>query len=373
MKKFILFFIVFSSIYSFAQTPTHFESPLVFSDLFNNSDTLILGYDSFATDSLDPHLGEAIVPQVPPSYFGVRFQLPTDTSLYTLKDFRFGCGQPFYYEHLFDLSYAPGSSIIDIDWEWGFDLWMVYIIDPSTGQNLATLQSFYDSSYYSIPASMEKIILGIQYDGPLSWPEYQVTSPNGGETLIGGEYFTITWWSNGIIPPGKLWYSIDAGNTWELISDSLWFANNNYEWLVPYISSNQCLVRVGYFPCAYDQSDDYFTITYPVTVENEKELPAEFSLEQNYPNPFNPTTIIKFKIPRGFAASPFTKGGTQGGSVTLKVYDILGNEVATLVNEEMPAGEYEVEWNASDLPSGIYFYHLQASSFVETKKMIFLK
>ena len=94
-------------------------------------------------------------------------------------------------------------------------------------------------------------------------------------------------------------------------------------------------------------------------VENEFQ-PLAFQLEQNYPNPFNPSTKISYSIP-------------QQGNVTLKVYDLLGNEVATLVNEEKPAGGYEVEFNASDLSSGIYFYKLQAGSFVETKKMTVIK
>ena len=89
-------------------------------------------------------------------------------------------------------------------------------------------------------------------------------------------------------------------------------------------------------------------------------LPVKFALEQNYPNPFNPITTIKYSIP-------------QNSQLTLKVYDILGSEVATLVNEEKPAGVYEVEFNATKYSSGIYFYQLQAGSFVETKKMILVK
>ncbi|AFH50016.1 Hypothetical protein IALB_2313 [Ignavibacterium album JCM 16511] len=99
-------------------------------------------------------------------------------------------------------------------------------------------------------------------------------------------------------------------------------------------------------------------------VENEKQIPTEFSLAQNYPNPFNPSTKIRFIIPNV---------GSELAQTVLKVYDILGNEVATLVNEEKPAGVYEVELDASQLSSGIYFYKLQASSFTETKKMTVLK
>jgi hypothetical protein len=89
-------------------------------------------------------------------------------------------------------------------------------------------------------------------------------------------------------------------------------------------------------------------------------LPSNFSLDQNYPNPLNPTTNIGFQI-------------AQFGFVSLKLFDILGNEVATLVNEEKPAGNYKVEFSAAGLPSGIYFYRLQSGPFVQTKKMILMK
>ena len=93
--------------------------------------------------------------------------------------------------------------------------------------------------------------------------------------------------------------------------------------------------------------------------------PHTINLSQNYPNPFNPITIISYTIPDA--------GTSHNELVKLKVYDILGNEVATLVNEEKSAGSYEVEFSGENLPSGIYFYKLQAGSFVEIKKMVLLK
>ena len=93
----------------------------------------------------------------------------------------------------------------------------------------------------------------------------------------------------------------------------------------------------------------------------------DFILYQNYPNPFNPTTKIKYSIPRS------TEYYSVLQNVTLKIYDILGNEVATLVNEEKPAGIYEVDFNASKLVSGIYFYRLTTPNNSETKSMILLK
>jgi hypothetical protein len=108
--------------------------------------------------------------------------------------------------------------------------------------------------------------------------------------------------------------------------------------------------------------------------ENQNILPTEFSLFQNYPNPFNPVTTIRYTIPTT-PQSPPSKGGEskQGWLIMLKVYNILGSEVATLVNKEQPAGSYEVNFDASKLSSGIYFYRLQAGSFIDTKKMMLIK
>ena len=110
----------------------------------------------------------------------------------------------------------------------------------------------------------------------------------------------------------------------------------------------------------FDGSFEYSKI-----IEVIIKAPTKFSLSQNYPNPFNPETKIKFEIPG--------QARNDNSLVTLKVYDILGKEVATLINEEKVTGDYEVEFNGSNFPSGIYFYKLKAGNFVETKKMILLK
>jgi hypothetical protein len=97
----------------------------------------------------------------------------------------------------------------------------------------------------------------------------------------------------------------------------------------------------------------------------EKPLPARFSLKQNYPNPFNPTTTIQFTIP------PRTSRSIE--NVSLKVFDILGREVATLLNEPLAAGSYQVTFDGSKLSSGIYIYQMTAGGFVNTKRMILVK
>jgi hypothetical protein len=89
-------------------------------------------------------------------------------------------------------------------------------------------------------------------------------------------------------------------------------------------------------------------------------IPGNYELMQNYPNPFNPATTIRFSIPKT-------------GFVSLKVYDVLGNEIAELVNENLNPGSYKVSWNAGGFASGVYFYKLITNDFVSVKKMILVK
>ncbi|MCF8243065.1 MAG: immune inhibitor A [Melioribacteraceae bacterium] len=110
--------------------------------------------------------------------------------------------------------------------------------------------------------------------------------------------------------------------------------------------------------------DDIQILYYDTTTVNVDEdginLPREYKLSQNYPNPFNPTTLINYQLP-------------ENGFVTLKVYDVLGREVTTLVNREMSAGKYRVELDASKLSTGVYFYQLKTGNFLEIKKMLLLR
>ena len=115
----------------------------------------------------------------------------------------------------------------------------------------------------------------------------------------------------------------------------------------------------------------HFEITYERTnitsVSKPIDLVDGFELFQNYPNPFNPNSKIRFIIPS------VMHNEVEGSLVTLKIYDILGSEVITLFNEEKSSGSYEILFDGSTLPSGVYFYQLTAGGFVETKKMILMK
>ena len=149
---------------------------------------------------------------------------------------------------------------------------------------------------------------------------------------------------------GDIFLSNNYGSRWEQIYPSL---------------TNQTIYSLAYnniFLFAGIENG-IWRLLYPETstnVSKYKELPTGFSLAQNYPNPFNPTTAISYQLP-------------AYSHVSLKVYDVLGKEVATLVNENKPAGNYKVEFNANNLVSGIYFYTMQAGAFVQTKKLILLK
>jgi hypothetical protein len=157
--------------------------------------------------------------------------------------------------------------------------------------------------------------------------------------------------------------STDSGTSWE--AETRLTSNDYFSWY-PSVASSGSGVHVVW----QDIRDGNWEIYYKrdpngnVTgIENiNSELPTAFKLEQNYPNPFNPSSIIGYRL-------------SINSMVTLKVYDLIGREVVTLVNEEKQAGSYEVTLNSSalSLPSGIYFYRLQAGEFTETKQMLLLK
>ncbi len=141
--------------------------------------------------------------------------------------------------------------------------------------------------------------------------------------------------------------NISAVSEWSLSG----LENGVYEW------------RLRAVDAAYVGSEiafGEFSIGVTSTDNSENVLPSEYSLEQNYPNPFNPTTTIRYSIP-------------ENGFVILKIYNAIGQEVVTLINEIKHVGNYNLQFNASSLPSGIYFYQIKAGKFVETKKMILLK
>jgi hypothetical protein len=164
-------------------------------------------------------------------------------------------------------------------------------------------------------------------------------------------------WSGLFLIPVKLCYTCWDGTSWSVPEDIV----DSAEW--PSIE----LDSLGYLHLEYADAmkgSKYYTkTTMPLIVkvdEKKNNIPQEYELNQNYPNPFNPTTTINYQLP-------------ENGFVTIKVYDMLGKEVSTLVNENKSAGYYKVNFGASKLTSGVYVYIINANNFVQSKKMLLMK
>ncbi len=185
-----------------------------------------------------------------------------------------------------------------------------------------------------------------------------ISAGTKGSTALGNKLFTYYY---DVISGAKVFTSEDNGNNWSEVGNNLPSATS--------YSINKILAVTSQYLYCYlypiFSPGDIGVYRYPIQpsaiIENGyNNTPHEFSLDQNYPNPFNPSTTIKWQL-------------AAGSFVTLKVYDVIGNEVATLINNELDAGSHSVNFDASHLSSGIYFYTLKAGSFIQTNKMLLLK
>jgi spore germination protein YaaH len=210
----------------------------------------------------------------------------------------------------------------------------------------------------------EKLILGVPYFGP----HWTTSGDEEGATVLEyqnavrfrdaqSEFETYgTLWSSNY---QNSWYRYLSGFT----QHQVWVDNDSSLSLKYDLAISKNLKGVGMWALGYDGNRTEFWDLLEdklVAVKKENTLYEDFSLSQNFPNPFNPTTIIKFNI----NAKTF---------IRLSVFDILGKEISTLVNEEKQPGTYEITFDASNLPSGTYYYQLRTDNYLQTKKMILLK
>jgi len=246
-----------------------------------------------------------------------------------------------------------------------------FISPPSSGRLNYSLTTGGTSALYlnkEIPISgtPEKISIQVYGDGKMHWLRGEFKD-------VDNEIFLIDFTSGN---PG-----IDWTNMWKYIEVNLSEAVPSWvnpgavltfpiKWTRTYlVETNDAKKDNGAIGL-----DDFRVHFISTAVETDAVSPEEFRLYQNYPNPFNPSTNIKYSIPNvTLSASSRVKSSDEGSRVTLKVFDILGNKVATLVDEYKPTGSYDVDFNASSLSSGVYFYTLRSGSFVQTKKMILLR
>ena len=207
---------------------------------------------------------------------------------------------------------------------------------------------YFVDSYNGWAVGYPNIILN-NTDGGLSWNQQtngtiigvprSVHFKNTQHGWIAGEGGTISYTTNG----GELW--IEQCRFKGEYLHSLHFVNGQTGW------------AVGSYGIILKTTDGGVSFVEEKEID---EIPATYLLSQNYPNPFNPSTKIRYSVP-------------QPSNVVIKVFDILGNEIETLVNEQKATGTYELTWYAKHLPSGVYFYQLQAGDYINTKKMVLLK
>ena len=182
-------------------------------------------------------------------------------------------------------------------------------------------------------------------DGGKNW----TSQLNGSYSILYSVYFTDQ--NNGWVVGSEIINTTDGGENWTSqtswghLLNSVYFTNRSTGWAVGYNGVILKTTNAG--------------ITF-IEEEEIEETPTSYFLSQNYPNPFNPSTKIKYSVPK------FSR-------VIIIMFDILGKEIEILVNEQKPAGDYELTWNAANLPSGVYFYQIKTGEFIQTKKMILLK
>ncbi len=191
--------------------------------------------------------------------------------------------------------------------------------------------------------------------------------PIGGETFTAGETVDIQW--HILIPHDQenwdLYFSPDSGANWETIQLNLPISQLNYQWIVPELATEQARIKIYMDNTGSDYEDvsgDFTIQEVSTSVQMQEEHPQISALYSNYPNPFNPITLIGYKL-------------SNTGNVQLTIYNLLGEQIKTLVNERQSAGIYQVQWDGRDnkgepVSNGVYLYRLKAGSFIQMRKMV---
>jgi photosystem II stability/assembly factor-like uncharacterized protein len=234
------------------------------------------------------------------------------------------------------------------------------LVKNKNGHIFAAAES-YDSTYGGVYKSIDNGITWSSINNGLPSREVNSLVINSAGNLFLGIY------EEGIF------FSSDEGDTWNIINNDL--DDLRIQTLAVDIDDNLYIgTGTNDLPTPETPNAGLFFGGTTTSINQIKiNFPDKFLLLQNYPNPFNPVTKIKFTIPASDILPPLTKGRAGEGLVSLRVYDILGREAATLINENITPGKHEIEFDGSNLASGIYYYTLSAGSYRETKKMLLLK
>ena len=331
-------------------------------------------------DNIMPALGSQILAWIQNGNLLVRFLDSAKTSIITLDSVN--CSNPdiaWAYYGLLSIAYEKGlggnKQVYTASYQsYPKPIWTITKIsdgvnnlNPRYGIMIGTLQVTYQTYSKGVwkvitPFINNDTTNNITYNCENAFPflYFIVTKPLSGQTPPFVVYDSDSLLSNRevIYKPVSGWYYPDTAKN---LSNS---SGDDYKPLISFYHTDTTYIVVFWTHEENGKKDIWMakSIFNPVigAVNEPPQSISNFSLEQNYPNPFNPVTTISYTV----AAKDF---------VTIKVFDLLGKEVATLVNKEKPAGSYSVDFNASKLSSGVYFYRMKAGSFVETKKLILMK
>ena len=316
---------------------------------------------------------------------GIYFKRSTDGGVSWGADVIFASGADAHTP-----SICVSGTILHVVWVqqeglgYGYDIYYKRSTDNGINWGTNTLLTNTSSSLWDPPSiAVSGSIVHVVYSvyNISKWDIYYKRSTNGGTSWTGdtdlvnstasainpslavsGSAVHIAWF-DARNTNMQIYYkrSTNGGNAWE--TDTR-LTNTDSNSVVPSIATAGSIVHIVWF----DNRDGNYEIYYkrnptgnPIGIQNiSSEIPDKFKLEQNYPNPFNPTTKIKFDVVRL-------------GNVKIVVYDVMGREVQTLVNESLKPGTYEASFDGSSLNSGVYFYKISAGEFSQTKKMLMIK
>jgi|GEM_PF-5620980 len=192
-------------------------------------------------------------------------------------------------------------------------------------------------------------------------PELLLISPNGGEIFFQNDPVSISW-SSFFSDSLDISFSSDGGSSWILVVRGHPSDSSKYFWNLPVLVAETCLFRINdsRWTDFFDESDSVFTVTTSVNILADKNLPLSYKLGNVYPNPFNPTAKFAFELP-------------EDSRVTIRMYDILGSVVRTVVDDFFSAGSYNYRIDGSGLSSGVYFIRMKSGNFEQSLKMIISK
>ncbi len=361
----LLLFVSAGMLNIFAQGIAEVSIPFQVYDNAGGEKVLYFGLDPTATDTIDFHLGESNLPPVPPAgAFDARWILPKNNfngSLSSWNDYRNVPGFPFTDTLEHRLWYQAKTGADTMFFSWNFPEEVTGLLQDLITGTIVN-QPVSDNGIFAFTnfVVLNQLKLTIYYDAILPVELSSFTASVSGSNVIlnwttasevNNQGFEVE--RSALSAERKAWETIGyvEGNETTAEAKSYSFVDNT--------------VTTGIYSYRLKQIDFNGSYEYSKVVEVDVELtPREFMLHQNYPNPFNPSTKINFSLP-------------EAGQVTLKVYNLLGEEIATLINEYKNAGNYEAELSLSELnnnlSSGIYFYQLRFKQFTSTKKMMVIK